>query len=719
MSPRFSPSIPSIFFPLATGLISLGVVPAEAQITNGVFDPTKVMVAKEKVKELEQYQKNIEMAREHNRTIGTPYHPKPQMPGESPGGEAGESRPPGESAPARPGTPSTRRERPSTSGNEPSARANRIDPPRSFTNPNAPQPPRINTAPAPSEPMVSANPVSINDRFSPQAVANELPEEMQSTSPAAQPGVDMNVANIGGTESASDDGLSLNSAPIEGEEFIPGDTAEFLDIGQFSPSQGAGGDLVMVDENGFVLPSHSSSPDGGIELPQSVREEEKRGFLSFLSRGRREQALDRPDRPIPIQIGSSSMGNPYSDPSFQAGVGHSPLIDGLLENPSMLRDMTQPGAIPFHGIGSGESRPVGDLSQYWVVKGEKVVFEPFQHGTQVVDTSYTLELYKGATVKDLGLVGAKRMIQIDSGERGFVDKGEVRPMSVSEEAVMASGLSQGKRWYSILDTEAEMDAFAATDPRPDPMADLPRIPLPVFDRPDSDLTQYFVVSRKGAELIPYDARSGQPNPDQAFGLHKGALLKSLRIKGTSHIVQIDSGDMGELSVDSVRPLNDYEKNLMTGELQKGRPWYSILDTDPTASVMATSVTNPPRETAPPAQTGMSSTDTPGAQKVTFTRRNQGDPMYFIVTGDDEKLTPFDQTSRELQPEYAFPLYKGALLKNLGTSGNNQVVQSDSGDLGVVPRNGVRILNPVENEQMTKGIASGQPWYSILDTSALE
>jgi hypothetical protein len=568
--------------------------------------------------------------------------------------------------------------------------------------------------------MASANPVSINDRFSPQAMANELPEEMQSAQPPAEAGVDMNVADVDTSELPPEDSFTPNSAPIEGEDFTAGDAAEFLDLAQLPPSQGTEGDRVMIDENGFVLPSHSSSPDGGIELPQSIREEEKRGFLSFLNRGRRERALDMPDRPIPIQIGSSGMGNPYSDPSFQAGIGHSPLVDGLLENPSMLRDMTQPGAIPFPGMeGSGESRPVGDLSQYWVIKGEKVVFEPFQHGTQVVDSSYTLELHSGATVKDLGLIGAKRMIQIDSGERGFVDNGNVRPMSVSEEAVMANGLSQGERWYSILDTEAEMDAFAATDPRPEPTMDLPRVPLPVFDRPDSDLSQYFVVSRKDAELIPYDARSGHPNPEQAFGLHQGTLIKSLRIKGTSHIVQIDSGDMGELSVDLVRPLNDYEKNLMTEELQKGRPWYSILDTDPNASVMAAAVTNSPRNTPQPTQPEMSSPATPGAPKVTFTRRNQGDPMYFIVTSDDEKLTPFDESTRELQSDYAFPLYKGALLKNLGTSGENQVVQSDSGDLGVVPRNGVRILNPVENEQMTKGIAGGQPWYSILDTSALE
>ena len=204
-----------------------------------------------------------------------------------------------------------------------------------------------------------------------------------------------------------------------------------------------------------MLPSDSSSPDGG--RTSSDRQKLRKRF----GLGKSKRVYDNPNRSIPISVGSgSNTGNPYSNENFVASSAYSPLLDGGADL-DKVRDMTETGALPLPTgatgiVERGSRKPAADTSQYYVVRKENLLFEPFRNGTEEVDPEYAFDLYSGVVVKDLGLIGTKRKVQVDSGETGLVSKDGIRPLSITEQSTMAIGIQAGKPWYSILDTDPEL-----------------------------------------------------------------------------------------------------------------------------------------------------------------------------------------------------------------------------------------------------------------------
>ncbi len=707
-----------------------------AQISNGVFDPSKVMVAKDKVKEIQSIEKNIEAAIKLNKTIGTPDSPllvKPSAPtpnpaeiavGNKPALENGPSYgPPPVSVPSFDLPPERRKRRTRESA---TVLANKL-PPVDI--------PSINTAPAP---LVSANPVAIRGIV---PTYNAPPETISSAETPASDAPDVDLANATAPPSAQEtrswfgrlwDSFSKTPAPVEVASAeipafapLPGEEgstdAPTLETATDAPPGGAvsmngtlndvpprSGESMSHEEGGTFDPNRSFSD---LELPSYEDSSSRSGFLSRFNRGNRKKPLDIPDRPIPISIGRNT-GNPYSDHNFQPGNGYSPLLD----DPNQIRDMTQPGALPL-APGVVErlgQKPIGDLTQYMVVKSE-TLFECFIPGTEEVDPDNTFEIYPGASVKDLGITGLKRMVQVDSGEIGLVAKFSVRELSVSEEVVMSQGLAKGQRWYSILDTDAEMDQFAGAPSLPmiggGPQRPSASKPVSLSNgKPDHDLSQYFVVRRNGVNFGAYGADSLQVDSTSAFEVPIGTLVKVISTPGDRHIVELDSGENGELLLDDIRPLSEKELAQMKSGLDSGQMWYSILDT---ISEAPASVTSKP--VAPMGEDQKPKTTKP---KTTIPTKPEDDiSQYHIVNQDGILFQPFGLESTALDPNSAFEMFKGAVVKVISTADGNHVVQTDSGESGVIAEEGLRSLSDSETKQMAGGLSEGKAWYSILNTDA--
>ena len=582
-------------------LIGVSLTSVRAQITNGVFDPSKVLVAKEKAMEVESITQNIKVSNEFNKTLGTPDHPRPHIP-VPPAPEPTPGAPPNYGpepvdVPTFDQAPRKKRRRgrkmpiPTVATPQtPEVTATKIETPVNFSNPGAPTPPVTSGI----RPSVSANPISINSAGPPASSSPvvedsvaEVPEfaglsEVDEPDPISNrrgffnrflkskpsPSIDMNTADE--TPPETEVGSDSTDVPEVVENIDP----------EISPEE---------ETWLFDLPSSSSPPEGrNARSSASTPSENRRGGLAkFFSKSRGNRSFDVPDRPIPISVNSGgNNGNPYTDDSFRAA-DSSPLMD----DPSQIRDMTNPNSLPTGNnfFEPAISKAVDDVSQYYIVKKDETTFQPYKYGSSMVDYENTYKLFAGTVVRDLGLVAGKRRIQIDSGERGLVSKSAVRPLSTSESATMKAGIKDGRRWYSILDTDAEMHVAETpavsdseigsptpTQPTPPPKPKGPVKKLAV--KPDNDISQYYIVEVDGATFEPFTSGTRQTDPDAAYQLFEGTVLKVLGNTGENKIVHTFTGENGLISNAVVRPLNDTEKTQMSEGISGGKAWYSILDT---------------------------------------------------------------------------------------------------------------------------------------------
>ncbi|MDF1814343.1 MAG: hypothetical protein P1V20_19210 [Verrucomicrobiales bacterium] len=673
-------------------------LPVAAQISNGVFDPSKVMVAKEKVKQVSQIEHNIALSNEFNRTLGTPDHPRPNAPEpETPADMRAQAGPTPPSIPDFDLPPDVRkrneaRSRKRRSREKPFVEANKLE-----------------------EPMVSANPVSI--RGVTPAFDNPVPEpgpdgsnpdlELASAPESGQRGF---FSRFKKSRTTLPGDIDVSSTDVANPDLPPGEVSVNGELDHLPADDG-----MVLSDNGEMIPS------GGFDLPSYADEElpgggRKSSFLSMFSRPRTPRTFDVPANPIPISIGSGNSGNPYSNKNFQAGSGYSPLLDDPSDRGKM-RDMTQQGVLPFgDGISQrmGE-KPLTDVSQYLIAK-EDTKFEPFVHGTEDVDKDNAFEIYSGMTVRDLGIKGLKRMVQVDSGEIGLIAKFAVRQLSVSEEVVMSEGLTGGRPWYSILDTEAEYDEFAAnlssapmTGKKPQ-RPGTQQSPKPSNGKSDSDVSQYSVVKRSGVTFGPFTANSEEVDLSASFEMPTGAIVKIIKTDGNNHVVQSDSGEVGIVPVDGVRPLNESEETLMAGGIASGRPWYSILDTE--ADLMASA-----RKPSPPMLAPAKPKPNVPKPQAIAAKPESDVTQYFLVKKDGILFQPFSYGTQQIEANSSFEMYEGAIVKVLSTRDDKHIVRTDSGETGVISVDGIRPLNDKEKEHMAKGIAGGDPWYSVLDTLA--
>jgi hypothetical protein len=143
------------------------------------------------------------------------------------------------------------------------------------------------------------------------------------------------------------------------------------------------------------------------------------------------------------------------------------------------------------------------------------------------------------------------------------------------------------RWYSILDSEADaMPSIAAkpaqsgtgnvTKPRP---TSRPK-PVSLKRKPESDVSQYFIVQNEGVFFEPFRYGSRDLDTDASFEMYSGAVLRVLKTVDSKHYVLTDSGEEGAISTKGLRPLSSKEKEQMASGISKGKSWYSILDTAP-------------------------------------------------------------------------------------------------------------------------------------------
>ena len=461
--------LPVLFLVLAGGT-GLG----NAQITNGVFDPSKVMVATEKVKELQSFQQNIILSNEFNRTLGTPDHPRPPLP-------PGQGPPPNQ--PPRYGPEPV----PSFEVPTKKRRFRRKTPPSPFESPPVNSRnggPAVEASSLVEGPSVEATPATTGGPSSsaPEQEAGligppQLPPGSASVDSGTLQPVSINTSpEVSSSErkglfnrlrkSRSEDPADLG---LTGESNLPpSDSSSETADGTAATEQTASDlsndfnsiDGTNVASNGMLLPSYSSTPDGNTIGGNGGNR--AGGFLKRIGKGKSgRKSFDVPSRPIPISVGSAGTGNPYADRSFSASSGYSPLLDDR-SSIEEVRDMTQSGArpLPAGSTGIAERGPQksnADTSQYFVVRREGLVFQPFQPGSEVPDPDFSYDLYSGAVVKSLGLSGTKRRVMTDSGETGLVAKDGVRPLSVSEKSTMEIGLAAGRPWYSILDTDPEVN----------------------------------------------------------------------------------------------------------------------------------------------------------------------------------------------------------------------------------------------------------------------
>lgn len=714
---------------LATPLV------VNAQISNGVFDPTKVMVAKDKVKAVQQIEHNIATANQFNKTLGTPSHPRPNIPAPSAAQMNDTPEKPPRYGPEPVSVPTfdlppdvqrrnEARARKRNNSTPPTVIANKLDSP---SRNNPPLPPG-------ESPSVSANPISIrNSSPATGAPAPEGPDSIGSEASGNNLDPEMSFADLQKQEpkgffkrflktrqtSVSD--IDMTS-PEDGNPSLPpsgddvsmnGELGQSFDSGGLPMMQDSDGELIPLDGDGLVLPSNSSSPDA--DLPQSTPTRSG-GFLSMFTKSR-SRTLDVPDRPIPIAIGSGNSGNPYSNDNFRPGSGYSPLLDSGGDM-NAVRDLTEPGALPFsEGIAERHSQKARtDVSQYLVVKKDETLFEPFKYGTEVVDKDNAFQLYSGSTVKDLGIVGLKRMIQVDSGETGLIEKFSVRQLSISEEAVMKNGLQRGRPWYSILDTEAEYDEFAANlSSRPEMSGNKPQRPWDPTQsigngKPDNDLSQYRIVSKNGVTFGPFSAGNQEVDQSASFEIPAGAIVKIIETPGDNHIVQTESGENGTIPVSGVRTLNDSEKASMTKGIGDGRPWYSILDTAAdVAPYVATRPTAPATMTAPQPPK-------PVSKPKAIANKPESDlTQYYIVQNEGALFEPFMYGTRDVDSNASFEMYEGAIVKILSSADDKYIIKTESGENGVMKTADLRSLSDKEKDRMKSGLSKGTPWYSILDS----
>jgi len=479
----------------------------KSQVSNGVFDPSKVLVAKDRAMEFEAFKQNIELAKEKNRNIGKPPLTQPPSP---------QTAPTQGSAIAAPPPPSYDQPSPG-SLDSPMVNASPVSPASVIAKKLNPPPPVVETPPPPAVdtpplPLVEAAHVEVPPVVRVSPVANSSPSnDPGSSSVADYPPVPVFAATetppsrtswlnrIGGKSRKADipepAAMTLPETQVASADLPPEskksenisapptvskkeqqnisdlnkrieELERVLDHLGFDKAsyEASGGNLMKIAEkqgqpsgggaliDGVVLPSH----DG--EMPM-IDTSKRRLFA------RRDRTHDVTNKRIPITI-YSNEGSPYSADRFQAGPKFSPLFDEtptaslLGQKTEEMRDLTKPGAIPAPSRSVTELvtrsvKPMADTSQYWVVKNSSLAFQPFKYGTEEVEESDSIDLSSGLVVRELGLVGNKRMVQIDSGEKGLIAKDGVRALSASEQSVMAHGLQGGQPWYSILDTAAE------------------------------------------------------------------------------------------------------------------------------------------------------------------------------------------------------------------------------------------------------------------------
>ena len=434
----------------------------QAQIgPNGTFDPSKVIVAKEKSLQVQSFQQTIEAANEFNRTLGTPAHPRPGLP--SPTVEATKVV----SSPTASSTPSE----------------GRIAPPSAPG--SSPGPPSSDSSEVP-EFLPDSNQgrsgglfgfLRRSSRSEPSISMNSSPAGPRKGRRSSSAGRNSSGSNSGGGSSLPSESPSLNYTDIASElesiasregaspEEIGRDIrklAEIMKEMQLNNAYDYANPGEEIDESeyitagGIVLPSHGSSPDGSGS---------KRKF------GRKKKLYDVPRGAIPIL--ASSGGSRYTDSTFKPGPNYAPLLDAGMgagstgTDPGGVRDMTDPGVLPIpnggrsgsqpNRIATGTGPPTAPTNNFYIVKRNGLEFFPFMFGTETPDPDYSFNLHQGAVVRDYGSLGKKRMIQIDSGEKGIVTMDGLRGLSVSEGAILKNGLTRGEPWYSILDTEPEIE----------------------------------------------------------------------------------------------------------------------------------------------------------------------------------------------------------------------------------------------------------------------
>lgn len=421
---------------------------AIAQLTNGVFDPSKVRIAKEKAKQVQSYQQNIASANHYNKTLNTPDHPRPYKPLFDDMDRLHEKTKLMEQQMAQMALQIQQMN--STPAPAPQQRIS-----------NVPQFRRVKKAGP--QPFVK---VTRKDDQTPppptiSAPGSDYPEagfESPNTAPVLETteidagGPAFDLPSEGNTRGGLFSNLFRSRSSNAGSiPTIDGDPNRIAELES---------KIAELENTVQVLRGVESNLPPGVSLPKPGHGLPGIGQTSNRFKGlfNRKRPLDTPAQPIPINIG---RGNPfydpdYNDPNFEAGPQFSSIFD-IHPKPEEIKDMTDPTSLPIPGDNapppSAPEVTNSEVSKYHLVTREGSLFTPFKQGTTSPDAQAAYELYESAVVKVIGASGSNHKVEVDSGETGLLSKSAVRPLTGSEKTVMKKGLSAGKLWYSILDSE--------------------------------------------------------------------------------------------------------------------------------------------------------------------------------------------------------------------------------------------------------------------------
>ncbi len=743
---------------LAAVAMMLTIFPAIGQITNGVFDPSKVMVAKERAAALEDFEKNINLAKEHNRTLGTPDHPKPKLPTPEP-------------APAAAPTPSPA---PSMGVSHQTLEASVP----TFDLPNTPPRGRsrqTSPPPAPPSPSAEAPTVSAEAITSPPTISTD------TSLPGATPRPQKRPSFFDRWRKSEPSGPALELPPVD----MPPPSTSDISVNNATVAEDSS---LPPSASANPLPyDDSHAPATGAPAPETVgigNTPPKRsgGLFSLIGRGSPRQV----ESTEPIVIAApSTYAPPAEDYGFSAeDLDTSPSssadpIDLTNDAPIDMEVTADSLALGSSDTESSELPPIGEeitptnrstgfFSRFFKKDPAAAPTAPAQSSegelpdffpptddsnepstTMPADALPPADTPEGETitalqdrVKELENIIASGGTSTDSSGLILPSQGQTTPSTPKSKRGLFGRKKSldmprepipidiprhtvGGRYATLFD-----DSWGHDDPTPsgDP-ADMTQpgaIPFQANNTPRSsrppaapassvDPADYQIVRRDGVMFSPYRSGSTQiADPDYAVELFAGSVVRDLGATGSKRKVQIDSGEVGVISKSGLRPLNPSEQKTMAAGLQAGNRWYSILDT--------TAETPAPTAPSRPAPANKKYVSQPGENKPSAKPRTQprqdmaDTSRYFIVKTDGAQVVPFDDSGKP-DLDFAFESYAGAIVQSIGQTGGNHVVRTDSGEQGAMHKDDLRPLNESEKSRLSAGLSKGQPWYSILDMAA--